>query len=177
MWLNVGFSLCMAPQFLSHHGGSSNACTSAEYTTFFFDVAQDHLCGALDRSVPGQVCSRSGWFQDRLVPGQIGPRTDWSRTGWSQDRLVPGQIGHRTGLSRDRLVPGQIGPRTDWCQDRLVAGQGRPGTGWSQDRVVQDPGSHSEIRTSQIMAKSSWKSIKNVANQRPEFKTFCNLIG
>ena len=161
MWLNVGFSLCMAPQFLSHHGGSSNACTSAEYTTFFFDVAQDHLCGALDRSVPGQVGSRSGWSQDRLVPGQIGPRT-----GWSQDRLV-----------QDRLVPGQIGPRTDWSQDRLVAGQGRPGTGWSQDRVVQDPGSHSEIRTSQIMAKSSWKSIKNVANQRPEFKTFCNLIG
>ena len=140
MWLNVGFSLCMAPQFLSHHGGSSNACTSAEYTTFFFDVAQNHLCGALDRSVPGQVGSRSGWSQDRLVPGQIGRRTDWS-----QDRLVPGQIGRRTGSSRDR--------------------------------VVQDPGSHSEIRTSQIMAKSSWKSIKHVANQRPEFKTFCNLIG
>ena len=60
MCLNVGFSLCMAPQFLSHHGGSSNACTSAEYTTFFFDVAQEHLCGALDRLVPGQVGPRIG---------------------------------------------------------------------------------------------------------------------
>jgi len=39
------------PQFLSHHGGSSNASTSAEYTTFFFDVAQEHLCEALDRLV------------------------------------------------------------------------------------------------------------------------------
>ncbi|PIK49483.1 putative insulin-degrading enzyme-like [Apostichopus japonicus] len=36
-------------QFLSQHGGGSNAFTSAEHTTFYFDVAHEHLEGALDR--------------------------------------------------------------------------------------------------------------------------------
>ncbi|CAN0014546.1 unnamed protein product, partial [Hapterophycus canaliculatus] len=37
---------------LKSHGGSSNASTGAEDTTFYFDVASDHLLGpdgALDR--------------------------------------------------------------------------------------------------------------------------------
>lgn len=38
-------------QFLSHHGGSGNAMTTMEFTTFYFDVAADHLMGALDRYV------------------------------------------------------------------------------------------------------------------------------
>ena len=37
-------------QFLSEHGGSSNAFTSAEHTNYFFDVSPEHLSGALDRS-------------------------------------------------------------------------------------------------------------------------------
>ncbi|KAJ8025523.1 Insulin-degrading enzyme [Holothuria leucospilota] len=36
-------------QFLSEHGGASNAFTSAEHTTFYFDVAHEYLSGALDR--------------------------------------------------------------------------------------------------------------------------------
>ena len=36
-------------QFLSQHGGSSNAFTTGEYTTYFFDVGNEHLQGALDR--------------------------------------------------------------------------------------------------------------------------------
>ena len=45
---NHGF--CLLPmQFLSHHGGSSNAFTTAEFTTYFFDVANEHLKDALDR--------------------------------------------------------------------------------------------------------------------------------
>nr|KAJ3423186.1 Insulinase (Peptidase M16) [Polyrhizophydium stewartii] len=36
-------------QFLSAHGGSSNAFTSADHTNYYFDVAADHLEGALDR--------------------------------------------------------------------------------------------------------------------------------
>ena len=38
-----------ALQFLSHHGGSGNAMTTMEFTTFYFDVAADHLMGSLDR--------------------------------------------------------------------------------------------------------------------------------
>ncbi|KAL4232280.1 hypothetical protein ACF0H5_009851 [Mactra antiquata] len=36
-------------KFLSQHGGSSNAFTSNEHTNYFFDVAPEHLSGALDR--------------------------------------------------------------------------------------------------------------------------------
>ena len=36
-------------QFLNEHAGSSNAFTSLECTNYFFDVALDHLAGALDR--------------------------------------------------------------------------------------------------------------------------------
>lgn len=36
-------------EFLSQHAGSCNATTSAEFTTFFFDVGWEHLVGALDR--------------------------------------------------------------------------------------------------------------------------------
>ncbi|KAK6178603.1 hypothetical protein SNE40_013354 [Patella caerulea] len=36
-------------KFLNEHGGSSNAFTSVENTNFFFDIAADHLHGALDR--------------------------------------------------------------------------------------------------------------------------------
>jgi insulysin len=37
-------------KYLSEHSGSSNAFTAAEHTTFYFDVAPEHLDGALDRS-------------------------------------------------------------------------------------------------------------------------------
>mmetsp|Transcript_15952 Transcript_15952/g.22803 ORF Transcript_15952/g.22803 Transcript_15952/m.22803 type:complete len:909 (-) Transcript_15952:68-2794(-) len=36
-------------EYLSQHGGSSNAYTDAENTNYYFDVAADHLAGALDR--------------------------------------------------------------------------------------------------------------------------------
>lgn len=36
-------------QFLSSHGGHSNAFTAEEHTNYFFDVAADHLEDALDR--------------------------------------------------------------------------------------------------------------------------------
>ncbi|KAI8924023.1 Metalloenzyme, LuxS/M16 peptidase-like protein [Entophlyctis helioformis] len=36
-------------QFLSEHGGYSNAFTSAEDTNYYFEVAADHLEGAMDR--------------------------------------------------------------------------------------------------------------------------------
>ena len=36
-------------KFLSEHGGTSNAFTSSEHTNFYFDVAPEHLDGALDR--------------------------------------------------------------------------------------------------------------------------------
>uniref|UniRef100_A0A915L512 Peptidase M16 N-terminal domain-containing protein n=1 Tax=Romanomermis culicivorax TaxID=13658 RepID=A0A915L512_ROMCU len=35
--------------YLSNHGGSSNAYTTAEHTNFFFEVGPDHLDGAIDR--------------------------------------------------------------------------------------------------------------------------------
>lgn len=46
----VLINLSLSPsQFLVQHGGSSNAATNMEFTTFYFDVAADHLMGALDR--------------------------------------------------------------------------------------------------------------------------------
>jgi len=36
-------------QFLSEHGGRSNAFTGVENTNYFFDVAHEHLEPALDR--------------------------------------------------------------------------------------------------------------------------------
>ena len=36
-------------QFLISNGGSTNAFTSAEYTNYMFDVAQEYLSEALDR--------------------------------------------------------------------------------------------------------------------------------
>ena len=36
-------------QFLSSHGGSSNASTSQEHTQYHFDIEHGHLEGALDR--------------------------------------------------------------------------------------------------------------------------------
>lgn len=36
-------------QFLSAHAGSYNAYTSAEHTNYYFDIAHEHLYGALDR--------------------------------------------------------------------------------------------------------------------------------
>ncbi len=41
--------LFMFVQYLSQHGGTDNAFTSREHTNYFFDVAPDHLAGALDR--------------------------------------------------------------------------------------------------------------------------------
>ncbi|XP_063837017.1 insulin-degrading enzyme [Ostrinia nubilalis] len=35
-------------KFLSEHGGSSNASTSSDHTTYYFDVLPAHLAGALD---------------------------------------------------------------------------------------------------------------------------------
>ena len=42
--------------FLSSHGGSSNAYTDMESTNFYFDVATDHLEGALDRFAQFFIC-------------------------------------------------------------------------------------------------------------------------
>lgn len=36
-------------KYLSEHGGGSNAATSSEHTTYYFDVVPDHLQGAMDR--------------------------------------------------------------------------------------------------------------------------------
>lgn len=36
-------------KFLSEHGGGSNAATSSEHTTYYFDVVPEHFEGALDR--------------------------------------------------------------------------------------------------------------------------------
>ncbi|KAL5471496.1 hypothetical protein EMCRGX_G029619 [Ephydatia muelleri] len=36
-------------EFLQQHGGTFNACTSVEYTTYFFDIANKHLEEGLDR--------------------------------------------------------------------------------------------------------------------------------
>lgn len=36
-------------KFLNEHGGSSNAFTSNEHTNYYFDIAPEHLGGALDR--------------------------------------------------------------------------------------------------------------------------------
>lgn len=35
-------------KFLSEYGGSSNASTSSDHTTYYFDVLPDHLGKALD---------------------------------------------------------------------------------------------------------------------------------
>ena len=35
--------------FMSKHGGSNNAYTEAETTTYYFSIPQEHLLGALDR--------------------------------------------------------------------------------------------------------------------------------
>ncbi|XP_013403642.1 insulin-degrading enzyme [Lingula anatina] len=43
-------------KFLSEHGGSSNAFTSAEHTNYFFDVAPEHLKGAMDRFAQFFLC-------------------------------------------------------------------------------------------------------------------------
>ncbi|KAJ8317306.1 hypothetical protein KUTeg_005210 [Tegillarca granosa] len=43
-------------KFLNEHGGSSNAYTSSEHTNFFFDVAPEHLDGALDRFAQFFLC-------------------------------------------------------------------------------------------------------------------------
>ncbi|XP_023937741.2 insulin-degrading enzyme [Bicyclus anynana] len=39
-------------KFLSEHGGSSNASTSSDHTTYYFDVLPQHLASALDMYVP-----------------------------------------------------------------------------------------------------------------------------
>ncbi|XP_077297857.1 insulin-degrading enzyme-like isoform X2 [Arctopsyche grandis] len=38
----------MYTKFLSENGGGSNACTSTDYTTYFFDVLPEHFTAALD---------------------------------------------------------------------------------------------------------------------------------
>ncbi|XP_041865501.1 insulin-degrading enzyme-like [Melanotaenia boesemani] len=43
-------------QFLSEHGGSSNAFTSGEHTNYFFDVSHEHLQEALDRFAQFFLC-------------------------------------------------------------------------------------------------------------------------
>ncbi|KAI5187515.1 insulysin [Nematocida homosporus] len=49
-------------QFLQDHGGSSNAATSLEYTTYYFDVSSDYLGKALDIF--------SGFFKYPLIKAQ-----------------------------------------------------------------------------------------------------------
>jgi len=43
-------------QFLSEHGGSSNAFTSQEHTTYFFDIGSECLVDALDRFAQFFLC-------------------------------------------------------------------------------------------------------------------------
>ncbi|ELU09335.1 hypothetical protein CAPTEDRAFT_155510 [Capitella teleta] len=43
-------------KFLNEHGGSSNAYTSSEHTNYYFDVAPDHLSGALERFAQFFIC-------------------------------------------------------------------------------------------------------------------------
>ncbi|XP_077991993.1 insulin-degrading enzyme-like isoform X2 [Glandiceps talaboti] len=43
-------------QFLSEHGGFSNAFTGAENTNYYFDVSHEHLTGALDRFAQFFLC-------------------------------------------------------------------------------------------------------------------------
>ncbi|XP_070539954.1 insulin-degrading enzyme-like [Ptychodera flava] len=43
-------------QFLSEHGGFSNAFTGAEDTNYYFDVSHEHLKGALDRFAQFFLC-------------------------------------------------------------------------------------------------------------------------
>ena len=38
-------------EFLSEHGGASNAFTAADRACYFFDVSHQYLRGALDRCV------------------------------------------------------------------------------------------------------------------------------
>lgn len=38
-------------EFLSQHGGASNAFTAADRACYFFDVSHEYLRGALDRCV------------------------------------------------------------------------------------------------------------------------------
>jgi insulysin len=47
---DIGVLICLF-QFLSEHGGYANAYTASEHTNYHFDVAPDHLDGALDRFV------------------------------------------------------------------------------------------------------------------------------
>lgn len=42
--------------FLSNHGGHSNAFTSGENTNYYFDVASEHIEGALDRFAQFFIC-------------------------------------------------------------------------------------------------------------------------
>ena len=49
--LPFGLLVSNLTQFLNEHGGSSNAFTSNEHTNYYFDVAPEHLGGALDRFV------------------------------------------------------------------------------------------------------------------------------
>lgn len=42
--------------FVASHGGSTNAFTSAEDTTFVFDVNYDHLKECLDRLLQFFIC-------------------------------------------------------------------------------------------------------------------------
>jgi predicted Zn-dependent peptidase len=46
---------CVYFQFLSEHGGMSNAYTSSENTNYFFDVRPENLSGALDRWDIGDI--------------------------------------------------------------------------------------------------------------------------
>ena len=48
-------------EFLSHHGGRSNAATSQEHTNYKFEVAADHLAAALDRFAAFFRCR--GWIR------------------------------------------------------------------------------------------------------------------
>lgn len=43
-------------KFLSEHGGGSNAATSSEHTTYYFDVVPEHFEGALDRFAQFFLC-------------------------------------------------------------------------------------------------------------------------
>ncbi|XP_071947721.1 insulin-degrading enzyme-like [Antedon mediterranea] len=43
-------------QYLSEHGGSSNAFTSGQHTNYYFDVGCEHFAGALDRFAQFFLC-------------------------------------------------------------------------------------------------------------------------
>lgn len=64
--------------FVSKHGGSTNACTDMEDTTFNFDIQRKHLRPALDRFAQfftgtARIESCAGRFHSECTASRVGP--------------------------------------------------------------------------------------------------------